>query len=156
MNLCIELTTQEETESFAAKVAKACVGVNTSIAIHLVGDLGAGKTTFSRGFIQALGYSGRVKSPTYTLVEPYEIDGRDIFHFDLYRLADPEELEFMGIRDYGEGTSISLIEWPSKGEGFLPEANICINIAFTDKGRLMTIESLNSTGEQVIRQLEEK
>lgn len=156
MKFSVELSTQEETESFAASIAAVCSSLDSRLAIHLIGDLGAGKTTFSRGFIQALGYSGRVKSPTYTLVEPYDINGRVIFHFDLYRLADPEELEFVGIRDYGEGNSISLIEWPSKGEGFLPNPNICINIAFTDSGRLITIEGLDPVGEKVVQQLEEK
>lgn len=156
LKFTVELSTQEQTESFAAEVAKACRVMKASISIHLIGDLGAGKTTFSRGFIQSLGFTGRVKSPTYTLVEPYEIGELNVFHFDLYRLADPEELEFMGIRDYQQSGSINLIEWPSKGEGYLPPPSICINIGFIEQGRVIEVESLDAIGERVIRQLEEK
>ncbi|MCY7294733.1 tRNA (adenosine(37)-N6)-threonylcarbamoyltransferase complex ATPase subunit type 1 TsaE [Alteromonas sp. a30] len=134
----------------------ACKGIESVVSIHLIGDLGAGKTTFSRGFIQSLGFSGRVKSPTYTLVEPYEIGELNVFHFDLYRLADPEELEFMGIRDYEQSNSINLIEWPSKGEGYLPPPSICINIGFIEQGRVIEVESLDTIGEQVIQKLDKK
>ena len=152
----IESLSQEETEAFAANVAKACQQIGSGISMHLIGDLGAGKTTFSRGFIHAMGFSGRVKSPTYTLVEPYEIDDVKVFHFDLYRLADPEELEFMGIRDYEQADHINLIEWPSKGEGYLPPPSICINISFIEHGRCIVVEGLDATGEKVIRLLEEQ
>ena len=150
------LISEQETETFAAKVAKICSGIESAIHIHLIGDLGAGKTTFCRGFIQSLGYSGRVKSPTYTLVEPSSVNGRQVFHFDLYRLADPEELEFIGIRDYSSGNSISLIEWPSKGTGLLPDPNLEISIEFTEQGRNIMVKGLNAIGDLVIRQLKEK
>lgn len=156
MELKVVLTSEQEMEAFAAKVAKACQEIKSAIHIHLIGDLGAGKTTFSRGFIQSLGYSDRVKSPTYTLVEPYLVNGRQIFHFDLYRLADPEELEFIGIRDYSADNSISLIEWPSKGTGLLPEPNLEVSIEFTEQGRCLVVEGLNTLGDLVIQQLKEK
>ena len=103
--------------------------------VHLRGELGAGKTTLVRGLLRGLGYSGTVRSPTYTLIEPYEIGGERIYHLDLYRLADPEELEYLGLRDLLDGEALLLVEWPERGAGVLPAPRLDILIEHAPPGR---------------------
>lgn len=112
--------------------------------ITLEGDLGAGKTTLVRGLLRKLGHRGVVKSPTYTLVEPYHLGGRDIYHFDLYRLGSPDELEYMGFRDYFNESSLCLLEWPEKGGDFLPSADIKLFIHIIEQARKVKIFSKKS------------
>ena len=120
--LADEAATRELAASLAARLEPPCL-------IYLQGDLGAGKTFFVRSLLQASGYEGKVKSPTYTLMEPYEIGDVHYFHFDLYRLVEAEELELMGARDVLTQDAISLIEWPEKGAGWLPEPDIRITLS---------------------------
>ena len=123
------------------------VALNTGAVIYLEGDLGAGKTTFTRGVLRACRYQGSVKSPTYTLCEPYELsDDRQLCHFDLYRLSNPEELEFLGIRDYVASNAILFIEWPNRGEGWLPPADLSVSLSESGEGRELTMVALTARG----------
>lgn len=107
--------------------------------VYLRGDLGAGKTTLVRGMLRSLGYSGAVKSPTYTLLEPYEIDGREIYHFDLYRINDPEELLLIGIDELLTSPALKLIEWPEQGAGIIAPADVTVSLAVEGTGRTLNV-----------------
>jgi len=121
------------------------------LVIFLNGELGTGKTTLVKGFLRGLGHTSSVKSPTYTLVEPYHLLGRDIYHFDLYRLGSPEELEYIGIRDYFHDNATFLVEWSVRGFGFLPEGDIIINLSYDDgERRHIDIESKSRSGGEFI------
>jgi len=142
--ITLYLADEQAMSDFGARIARITQGHGL---IFLEGNLGMGKTTLSRGIIRGLGHVGAVKSPTFTLVEPYEIGEVRAFHFDLYRLVDPEELEFLGIRDYFEDDALCLIEWPDKGAGFLPKPDLTITIGPQDSGRSLKILAQGSRGE---------
>ncbi len=142
--------------SLGESVGEACAG---GAVIFLQGQLGAGKTTLTRGILRSVGHSGAVKSPTYTLVEPYEYE-QPVYHFDLYRLGEPEELEYMGIRDYFSMGNLCVIEWPERGVGFLPLADLEVTIAVIEDdsrkgetGRALKLEAQTSRGESILARL---
>ena len=145
------LADETATLALGSALARACP--QELCVIHLEGELGAGKTTLTRGFLQALGHQGKVKSPTYTLVEHYTLDQRAIFHFDLYRLNDPGELEFLGLDDYLQGNAICLIEWAQRGSEYLPKPDILIQLNYQDHARKACLRALSEQGQQICAKL---
>ena len=138
------LADARETESLGARLGRV---VTTGI-IYLNGDLGAGKTTLARGLLRGLGHTGKVRSPTYTLVEPYELESRRVYHLDLYRLADAEELEWLGLRDMLADPALLLVEWPERGSGYLPPADLTIDLDFSGDGRMASLVAATPAGQQ--------
>jgi tRNA threonylcarbamoyladenosine biosynthesis protein TsaE len=135
MPVVVHTTTAEETEGFGAQLAKTRPGGdNTLCVVYLTGDLGAGKTTLTRGLLRSLGVTGAVRSPTYTLLEIYELGALTALHLDLYRLSDPEELGNLGLREWATGGHLWLIEWPERGADRLPEADLVITLTAGDDG----------------------
>lgn len=132
----ITLANEKETEALGA-VLWSCLPEKS--LVFLQGELGAGKTTLTRGFLRKGGYEGAVKSPTYTLVEEYQLAEKQFYHFDLYRLNDPEELEWVGIADYLAQQCICFIEWPEIAIDFIPEADLLLNLSHLDSGRSIEI-----------------
>lgn len=130
----LSLADAPATEALGAGVAEWLRGRSGAV-IYLIGDLGAGKTTLARGLLRALGVQGPVRSPTYTLLEPYEIDGRSVLHMDLYRLQDPDELIALGAHDYSPRRTIWLVEWPERGSGQLPAPQLSIKLGMSDETR---------------------
>ena len=130
--------TEQDLADFAQRFAR---DLSPPLVIWLEGDLGAGKTTFARGLIHALGYAGRVKSPTYGLLEYYQLANLQVLHMDLYRISDPGELEFLGIGDLLDDATILLIEWPDKGEGWLPKPDFVFRFSYAGTGRSLRISA---------------
>jgi len=122
-------------------------------AVFISGGLGAGKTTLCRGLLHAMGHIGAVKSPTFTLVEPYEIQGAEVSHFDLYRLGDPGELDYIGIEEYFSGEGLCLVEWPEKAEGNLPKHDLEITIDVSGEKRNISIQAMSMDGETICESL---
>jgi tRNA threonylcarbamoyladenosine biosynthesis protein TsaE len=147
-----DIADAEAMEHLGARLAQA--STEAGLVVHLHGDLGAGKTTLVRGFLRGLGHKGNVRSPTYTLVEPYDFPQRRVYHLDLYRLGDAEELEWIGLRDLLDGSSVVLIEWPERGQGVLPPADLEIQIEYRDSGRQVVLIGLSPAGERTVQQLD--
>ncbi len=148
------LESETETEQLGRELARLAMALDSGLTIYLDGDLGMGKTTLSRGVMRGLGHEGAVKSPTYTLVEPYEDLKPPAYHFDLYRLGDPEELEYMGIRDYFSGQYLCLIEWPERGKGLLPEPDLEIHLEREGEGRSVVLRAGSQQGADLLSRLQ--
>lgn len=147
----IHLANETATLQLGEQIARLCP--SQQFTIHLEGELGAGKTTLTRGFLHQLGHQGNVKSPTYTLVERYDLNQRTVFHFDLYRLADPEELDYLGLDDYLSHNSICIIEWASQGGEYLPQPDINITLHYHNHSRQALISPLSNAGKELCEQL---
>lgn len=147
LNLISEAATLGAGADFAKKA-------QSGLVVYLHGDLGAGKTTFVRGFLRALGHVGKVKSPTYTLVEPYSVADFNIYHFDLYRFIDEEEWESAGFRDYFNPSSICFVEWPEKAENLLPTPDIDIYLQPDNDGRTLKLFAHSDLGKQILQKNE--
>lgn len=118
------------------------------MSVWLCGELGAGKTTLARGMLRGLGFQGRVKSPTYTLVELYTLSRFNLYHFDLYRLADPQEWEDSGFREYFNAASVCLVEWPERAHGVLPPPDMQVFLGLEDHGRMARVMGMTQEGQR--------
>ncbi len=142
------LANEQSTYDCGAKLSHLIV--NHSVIIYLYGELGAGKTTLVRGILRGLGNEETVKSPTYSIVETYDLEKNTIFHFDLYRVSEAEELEFIGIHDYFAQSGIFLIEWPEHGTGLIPPPDLTGYLHFEDQGRKITLQANSEQGLNVL------
>lgn len=148
------LPDEAATEAFGRALGHALAArLSEPPRIHLEGGLGTGKSSLARSVIRALGHAGAVPSPTYTLVEIYEDCRPPVVHMDLYRLSDPEELEFLGIRELDERGLVWLVEWPERGEGVLPPPGLRIRLTQQDRGRHLLLAWGASTAEPIREQL---
>lgn len=148
----LDLSDAVATQALGAKLGEV---LEPGLVLYLHGDLGAGKTTLVRGLLQHLGHAGKVKSPTYTLVEPYVVSGLELYHFDLYRFIDPEEWMASGFRDYFNRQTVCIVEWPEQAHGFLPEADIDIRLQWHGNGRRVVMTSATSTGKQCLERFQQ-
>jgi tRNA threonylcarbamoyladenosine biosynthesis protein TsaE len=148
--MTVLLPDEAATLEFAGRVYR---NLPPGCLVFLRGNLGAGKTAFVRGCLRAAGFMGPVKSPTFTLVEEYALADRVLFHFDLYRLNDPEELEWMGIRDYLRPDAACFIEWPERGEGLLPEADLDIRLEIEGSARRAALSAPTERGREILARL---
>ncbi len=145
------LPDESATLALGRQLARACPA--KGFTIYLEGELGAGKTTLTRGLLRTLGHQGNVKSPTYTLVEHYALPDRMVFHFDLYRLQNPQELNFLGLDDYFSQDALCIVEWPSQGKEVLPEPDLQIALRYADEGRLAILTPLTTVASHMCEQL---
>jgi tRNA threonylcarbamoyladenosine biosynthesis protein TsaE len=137
-------------EALGARLA----GGFTPGIVYLHGELGTGKTTLARGLLRGLGHTGKVRSPTYTLVEPYQLAQGTVYHLDLYRLGSPEELEWLGLRDMLGERALLLVEWPERGAGVLPSPDLDIHIDYAGAGRIVRLHAASAAGDRLLAALD--
>ena len=147
----LTLCSEQDMKAFGKALIDAC---SEGGVITLRGDLGSGKTTIVRGALESRGYTRGVRSPTYTLVEHYPLEPLAIAHFDLYRLSDPDELEFLGYRDYLEPHTLCFIEWPEKAEPLLQDAGLRIGLEYHDQCRKIELNAHNNWGQKIVEKLD--
>lgn len=128
-------------------------GLETGLVVYLMGDLGAGKTTLVRGCLRALGHEGKVKSPTYTLIEPYTVSRLDLYHFDFYRFNVPEEYLEAGLEEYFSGQGACLVEWPGKAEPYIAKADIEVRLAVRETGREIEVVARTQAGRRCVQMM---
>lgn len=138
----------EEAQTALGRSMAACL--KGPFVVYLDGDLGTGKTTLVRGVLRGFGHVGSVRSPTYTLLEPYDLGAMCVFHLDLYRLGNPEELEFLGVRDLLDADSIVFVEWPERGAGALPPADLEIRLDYSESGRSLSLTPKGKAGRTMV------
>ncbi len=151
MTMLLTIASAEEMEALGARLAQVCTG---AALITLQGELGTGKTTLVRGLLRRLGHQGKVKSPTYTLVEPYEIGERRVYHFDLYRLGAAEELDDIGLRDYLDAEALCLVEWPERGAARLPASDLHIVLDYAGSARTVALDACSPRGRILLEAFE--
>lgn len=145
------LADESETLALGATLAPFLHG---GMVVYLSGELGAGKTTLARGILRALGHAGRVKSPSFALVEPYKLSRLYLYHFDFYRITDPSELEDVGFREYFNPDTVCLVEWPERAEGMLPPPDLRIDLEVAGSGRKARIEAGTEAGRLCLKRME--
>lgn len=146
----LPLDSEEAQDAFGRRLA---MQLQAPLIVLLKGDLGTGKTTLVRGILRGLGHSGSVRSPTYALLEPYRLGGKDVFHLDLYRLGDPRELEYVALRDLLGKDSLLFVEWPERAAGTLPAPDLDIAFDYARSGRILRLEARTPAGELVLTRL---
>lgn len=151
--MIVDLPNPAATDALGDRLSAALIAVGRGGVVTLAGDLGAGKTSLTRAVIKALGHAGPVLSPSYTLMEPYLLAGRTFYHLDLYRLGDPEELEFIGIRDLSPESDWLFVEWAENGLDFLPPADLAIELAYRGDGRSARLTARSANGRRWLEKL---
>lgn len=149
----LDLPDASATEALGVAIAKAFLSINSGLVILFYGDLGAGKTTLARQLLRELGVAGTIRSPTYTLMELYSAQGRELLHMDLYRLNDPAELHNLGLTDYPPSQTLWLVEWPEKGGDLLPSADISITLSVVEMARKADVQGLSEAGRLLVSKL---